>query len=501
MAFLDLPLDLLSDILSHLIHPQHIASACRVNRYFNHFATPKLYERASIYSWHKRAKAKVVSLFNTLSGHPQLAEHIRDFPKYVGKEELEELVITGLQNCVNLRSCTWTRDGALNSGVLRVLQACATLEELEINGHSDGHYDALILQGFSHLRRISLIMPSADVVNQLAPWMNNTGASLSSLTLICKMSPRITDNILEVVAPSLASLSQFSIAGCPRVTHTGIWAILSNNTLGLQSLSLEALSTRFDLDALCLHCAHNPTALSRLTSLTLSIHSEQWLPSILALLAPAPLVQLQLYASSRWTSNTERKGAEHSSTNTDTNTLFWRTLLDTHAHRLQRVSVHRMPLRLGVIKDICTRCVELRQLFVAIVPEDLSKFAACLVPARKLVSVHVNFPGRSTGSLPSSDDDSDPEDQEEADDEPDGEEDEDERTSLLIAPTMLKAPEALAIVRRCPESIALFGCNSRVWQVGREIRKNETTGEVVAERYLARYEMSDIPEQFLVVRT
>ncbi|KAJ7653888.1 hypothetical protein DFH06DRAFT_1329982 [Mycena polygramma] len=62
------------------------------------------------------------------------------------------------------------------------------------------------------------------------------------------------------------------------------------------------------------------------------------------------------------------------------------------------------------------------------------------------------------------------------------------------------APEALALVRRCPDTIALFGCNARVWQVERAIRRTEA-GELVAERFLAKYDSPDIPEQFLVVRT
>jgi hypothetical protein len=69
-----------------------------------------------------------------------------------------------------------------------VLQASDTLDELEINGHSDGHYDARILEGFVHLRRMSLIMPSADVVGRLPTWVARTGPQLRSLTLICKVS-------------------------------------------------------------------------------------------------------------------------------------------------------------------------------------------------------------------------------------------------------------------------------------------------------------------------
>ncbi|KAJ7653891.1 hypothetical protein DFH06DRAFT_1329985 [Mycena polygramma] len=95
----------------------------------------------------------------------------------------------------------------------------------------------------------------------------------------------------------------------------------------------------------------------------------------------------------------------------------------------------------------------------------------CTDKHQLFVSVHVNFPtGAGAGT--------------------------DDAGGLRV----LKAPEALALVRRCPDSIALFGCNARVWQVEREIRRTEA-GELVAERFLAKYDSTDIPEQFLVVRT
>jgi len=50
------------------------------------------------------------------------------------------------------------------------------------------------------------------------------------------------------------------------------------------------------------------------------------------------------------------------------------------------------------------------------------------------------------------------------------------------------------------DTISLFGCNARVWQVEREVRRNDA-GELVVERFLAKYEIPDVPEQFLVVRT
>jgi hypothetical protein len=73
--------------------------------------------------------------------------------------------------------------------------------------------------------------------------------------------------------------------------------------------------------------------------------------------------------------------------------------------------------------------------------------AACLARAHVLAAVHINFPTTTT-VVSSTDRDSDV------------------YTRLDVeVPVILKAPDALAIVRRCPPTIALFGCNARVWQV------------------------------------
>ncbi|KAJ7758286.1 hypothetical protein B0H16DRAFT_1885299 [Mycena metata] len=207
--------------------PKHVAYACRVNQTFHGF-------------------------------------EIRDFPKSVAADELGELVVKGLRNCVSLRACTWTRDGALNSAVLAVLQASDTLLELEINRHSDGHYDAALLRGFAHLA--------------------------------IRMSPLVTDGVLGAIAPSLAQLEKFSITGCPRVSHLGIWAIPAHNSAGLCVLGLEGLAVKFDIAALSAHWA-GTNALARLQSFTLSVHTEAWLAAATALLASAPLEAIHLYAT------------------------------------------------------------------------------------------------------------------------------------------------------------------------------------------------------------
>jgi F-box associated protein len=62
--FEDLPLDLLPQILVHLLIPDHIASLCLVNRTFYAFSVPNLYRRIAILPWHKSPKSRVCGLFS-----------------------------------------------------------------------------------------------------------------------------------------------------------------------------------------------------------------------------------------------------------------------------------------------------------------------------------------------------------------------------------------------------------------------------------------------------
>lgn len=118
---------------------------------------------------------------------------IRDFPKsfYVAENEATlRICLSGIKNCVNLRSCTWTRDGSLTTDILEALLLCEHLEELEINGNHENYYDPWLLRRFSHLRRISLIMPRNAVIEVLPAWTEATGATLRHLTILCKVGER-----------------------------------------------------------------------------------------------------------------------------------------------------------------------------------------------------------------------------------------------------------------------------------------------------------------------
>ncbi|KAJ7349851.1 hypothetical protein DFH08DRAFT_958799 [Mycena albidolilacea] len=376
---------------------------------------------------------------------------IRDFPKVstsLGGGDLEELVLAGLKNCVNLCTCTWTRDGALNSAVLRVLQASDTLAELEINGHSDGPTRASS-------------RASADVVGRMSTWVARTGPQLRSLTLICKTSPLI---VVEALAPNVVHLDQFSLTGCLRVTHRGISAILSHNAAGLRALALEGLAPEFvHIALLAAHCASTPTVLARLHSFTLSVYTPAWLTHGLTLLAHAPPLEIiQPYAADPL--------FLHPTAAVETDD-FWRALVDAHGPHLTRVSVHRMAISLRAAEDVCVRCPALRQLFVVVDPMAMPSQPASR--AHVLAAVHINFPTTTTvvSSTSPSDRDSDV------------------YTRLDVeVPVVLKAPDAL------------FGCNARVWQVERKVWRTDT-GELVVQRSLGKYESPDVPEQFLVVRT
>lgn len=70
--------------------------------------------------------------------------------------------------------------------MLESLADCPQLHELEINGN-DSAYNPTLLTQFSRLSKISLIMPSAHVLDIFPTWISITGETLRSLTIICKV--------------------------------------------------------------------------------------------------------------------------------------------------------------------------------------------------------------------------------------------------------------------------------------------------------------------------
>ncbi|CCM00826.1 uncharacterized protein FIBRA_02868 [Fibroporia radiculosa] len=506
VQFLDLPLELLPLIVQHFVRPSHFAALCLVNKYFYTFAISLLYERAFIYAWHKEGKAKVVKLFKTLSECSHLAQHlpnvsiskngcapfvhwtlqtvkpldffyaqiarrrnyvlltrsgvavIRDFPKALQSSDYDNVLsicLQGIQNCVNLRSCTWTRDGSLTTEILEALLHCSHLEELEINGRYEGHYDPITLLGFTHLRRLSLIMPSARVIEMLPAWISVTGASLRHLSLICKSSTLVHDGVLESLAPHLVNLEHLYLVNCQKVTDRGLYTILSGTTHGLFSLGMEGLSPEFDMARFSQDCVRSG-ALSHLGSITLTVNvqsSPTWEKDVLALLASAPLERFHI----------STVGGHVGPALSES---FCTSIVNAHGHRLRRFSVHRIRMSMLSIDDICRRCVELEQLFIVVEQNSLDSLGSCLAQARKLCAVHVNRPL----DLGSED-----------------------------IPVMARE-RILSIVKQCGPNLKQFGYNTRVLQVERVV-KYEEDGSLGIDVRLGAYENPEIPEQFLVVRT
>ena len=99
VQFRDLPVELLSPILSYVLKPNHLSNVCRVSRDFYDAAIPKLYLKVTVFAWHKDVKTRasvlgaerqhivqpqakvalvqqVVQLFATLASCPHLARHV-----------------------------------------------------------------------------------------------------------------------------------------------------------------------------------------------------------------------------------------------------------------------------------------------------------------------------------------------------------------------------------------------------------------------------------------
>ncbi|KAF8580095.1 hypothetical protein K439DRAFT_1637353 [Ramaria rubella] len=464
LRFLDLPLELLPVILQNILKPHHLALCCLVNKAFASFSTPQLYRRIFIYAWHKQGKLKVTTLFKTLSECPHLAKwvtklELRDFPKAIYSTEsydsLTSTCLRGLANCINLQSCTWTRDRTLSSEILDVLSSkCPALKQLEINGHATGTYNPNRLLHFSSLTKISLIMPSSEVIDILPIWLQITRETLNAFHVLCKATTLITDLTLETVAPYMTHLKHFHVAGCPRVTHKGILSIFSHNLQGLESLGLEGLSSTFDLAALCDHA----TLLSSLTSLTLSLPpnflSSSYSSTLSSLTAQSRLEELHIYLI----------GGYHISEPRGLITAhFVDSILQLHAFRLRKFSVHRLRLQPEVVGNICSSCPNLESLFVVINASTLDQLVPALAKSKSLRNIHINFPHTGQGGrIPHS--------------------------------------EVHGVASRLGSQVRQLGFANHVYQLDRVVRLNEAN-EVIVEVVLASYEQPEVPEQFLVVRT
>ncbi|KAH9993333.1 hypothetical protein BJV74DRAFT_374258 [Russula compacta] len=247
--------------------------------------------------------------------------------------------IKGLENCVRLKVCTWTRDGSLTSAILKSLGGCPELTDITVNGDHSWHYEPMDLVQLLGLCKISLIMPSMSVLGILPSWLQGTGQSLTSLTLVCKEDRHVTDSLLVSMSQYLPQLNQLHLVGCPRVTNEGVWSMIRNNVRNIKELSLENLSPAFDMLALGGACTR-AGCLASLRSFTLTTSHENStdirMDGTELLLRESPLEVFQIYVPK---SDSEVALAD----------TFCLRVIDRHRDRLVRFSFHQQCISLNVI--------------------------------------------------------------------------------------------------------------------------------------------------------
>lgn len=485
--FIDLPDELLPFILQYIVKPHHLALLSLVNKNFRASASPILYKRISIFSWHKGSKIKATKVFETLADRPTLARYVkslevRDFPKSIlqriegRNEEILNMCLRGIRNCVNLQACVWTRDGTMNSPILEELSRCRHLDSLELNGHHNYSFDPILLLNFHQLRRLSIIMPSGEVLNAIPTLLVGSANTLESLSLICRSSSLVTDEFLSCLSPSLHSLRSLSLAGCTKVTHQGVKRVLSTSDQGLQELSLEALSPLFDLNDLGRYCV-SKGALRSLESVTLSIPHDKvnsaWFSQVEAMLSSARIQKFHVYAT-----GSRRRGSPVVALDE----TFVKSFVIRHQNSLTRLAVLRFPLTSNGLRFIVEHGTELEELFVTMKRTDFEASASIFSSATKLRSLHITFPVEF------------PIDEE--DENSNAEEDMQSDPRLPFVPW----EQLLHFASQLSPTVHQFGVLTRVWRVERR-PVEQADGSVYVSFDLAPYESPDIPGIFLVIRT
>lgn len=181
----------------------------------------------------------------------------------------------------------------------------------------------------------------------------------------------------------MVNLEYLYLVGCPKVTHQGVWAVISKAEAGLKGLGLEGVSSSFvsrlpsipsvlhahphapqDVARLSELCTASQ-ALRHLKSITLTIETRSsrtqhsWTQDVASLLSTSPLEFFHISSL----------GGELKAAGLDDQ--FCSDIVAAHGERLHRFSVHRLRMSLNAVKDVCARCPRLEQLFVVLDRADL----------------------------------------------------------------------------------------------------------------------------------
>lgn len=172
-------------------------------------------------------------------------------------------------------------------------------------------------------------------------------------------------------------------------------------------------------------------------TINVTLWNSTWEKDILSLVSSSPLEYLQLYGATVINDKTTKVDD------------FVTNLTTIHGSRLKRFSLHRLPISLKALDDVCTGFTNLQQLFIAIEQRDLvsplpsrgsvtmyiNEFQEfirnSLSKATKLQAVHINF------------------------------------LTLCVEGSYVSTEDALQIVNQCSPTLTQIGCASCVWQVSR----------------------------------
>ncbi|PVG03903.1 hypothetical protein CPB86DRAFT_694452 [Serendipita vermifera] len=436
-----LPFDLLEPVLLCLedSHPDTLEPLCLVNHDFNHVATKILYRNITIYHWYKYGPGDA--------------------------KEIEEYIIPAISNCINLSRCRWTRDGTISGDVLLALQSegRTPLLELEINGHSGRFYNPSTLTNFKYLTKLMLIMPDTPTARQLASWCSNLQGTLKELSIICQNgTTTITETIMRDISQYLVNLIHLSLTNCEHVGEDPLLAILRSSTTGLVSLSLEGMSPAMDWLQFSSGIARDGL-LRNLKRLTLSrpAMASGWnLPSFIQLSEQCKLTELNLYnyADPRF----PNMALEESSP-------IIRAIINLHCKSLQTLSLLRMKVEDDDLKAICENTPHLRKFFFSKIADRNIWRGETLSPLanlRYLEYFHITLL-RSSAFSP------------------------------LFVPS---EGSIIRLVTHCSPNIKQCGVDNKVWTVKREFTLQECD-QWTRTISLGRYDRTEIPAHFLVMRT
>ncbi|GAA5906189.1 hypothetical protein JCM8208_000658 [Rhodotorula glutinis] len=473
----DLPLELLPQLLAPLVSRRDLSSAALVCRAWRSTAQQLLLRHVRLFG---RDLAIAPLLFHTLVDHPHLAAMVRKlevrvYPlsmKLRERQEMEDLAIRMLANCVAVEDLVWTRKGALTDRVFEAIVALPKLRRFECNAHtnlSPGSWDADHFLDLPPLRSLSLILPDRNVANLLPAFLakqrslaatstsragdDDNALVLEELSILCRESTVVNDRVVAALAPSLANshLTSLALAGCAKLTGAPLVALLP--TLPhLRHLALEACA--LDPSSFFLAAAPHFAALE---SLKLTHPGPRhpstaaFLPALEALLDHThALTALTLYHSGASATGLREWPVLP--------LAFVQHVAATVGARLRKFEVSGVLVSVEAVEALTERARELRNVVLHLGQEfDLPRLTASFAPLASLRTLH-----------------------------------------LLSQRADVSPDDVLSLAEQCSPTLRQIGFRNRVWLVRRTY--SPAADNRPAKVSLAPYDLPWFPEALLVVR-